>query len=419
MTVRSGLGAHALGGRAGMLRALKRHTATRQETRPQAAKPQAAKAATIVLAACAGLGANGASAAACAWPQYDAWLARIVQPDGHAVDVDTKHRQTTSEGQSYAMFFALVANDRATFDRVLEWTRINLSGGQLGPDGARLPAWQWGRRDDGSEGVLDPNSASDSDVWIAYDLLEAGRLWNDSRYTQTAASLMGQIRANEIVSLPGAGTQLLPGPKGFYQNGLARLNPSYSPVFVLRRLAQDDPQGPWTAIATSATEMIRIVSPRGYAPDWAAFHIGQGYVVDPVNGDVGSYDAIRVYLWAALTSQADPLGQQQLAALGGMRASADATGTVPERVKTTTGTGQGTAPVGFWGALLPYFRALNDAQAETLAQRHLASDFGQARYFDRALALFGTGAAEQRYRFDIHGRLEPRWEGACQSVNAR
>ncbi len=378
-----------------------------------------------VLAACAVVGANGASGAngapatACAWPQYDAWLARIMQPDGHAVDVDSKHQQTTSEGQSYAMFFALVANDRATFDRALEWTRQHLAGGQFGPDGARLPAWQWGRRDDGSYGVIDPNSAADSDVWIAYDLLEAGRLWNDSRYTQTATSLMSQIRANETASLPGAGTVLLPGPKGFYQNGLARLNPSYTPVFVLRRLAQEDPQGPWTSIATSATEMIRIVSPRGYAPDWAAFHIGQGYVVDPVSGDAGSYDAIRTYLWAALTAQADALGQQQLAALGGMRASVTATGTVPERVKTTTGVGQGTAPVGFWGALLPYFRGLNDAQAETLAEHHLASDFAQARYYDRALALFGTGAAEQRYRFDIHGRLEPRWEGACQSVNAR
>lgn len=374
----------------------------------------------VFAAASALVTAPGAvHAAPCAWPQYDVWLARIMQADGHAVDVDTKRQQTTSEGQSYAMFFALVANDRATFDRALEWTRQNLAGGQFGPDGARLPAWQWGKRDDGSFGVLDPNSAADSDLWIAYDLLEAGRLWHDSRYTQTALSLMSQIRANETVSLPGVGAMLLPGPKGFYQNGLARLNPSYTPVFVLRRLAEEDPQGPWTAIATNATEMIRIVSPRGYAPDWSAFHVGQGYVVDPVSGDTGSYDAIRTYLWAALTAPADALGARQLAALGGMRAAVDANGAPPERVATATGTGQGTAPVGFWGALLPYFQALNDKQAVTLAQNHLASDFGQARYYDRALTLFGAGAFDARYRFDIQGRLEPRWEGACQSVNAR
>jgi len=374
-----------------------------------------------IWAACGWLSViSGASwAAPCAWPQYDGWLAHVVQPDGRAMDVDTPRQQTTSEGQSYAMFFALVADDRATFDRALNWTRQNLAGGQFGPDGARLPAWQWGRRDDGSLGVIDPNSAADSDVWLAYDLFEAGRLWNDSRYTQTALALMSQVRANETAALPGAGTVLLPGPKGFYQNGLARLNPSYTPVFVLRRLAQEDPQGPWTEIANNSTEMIRIVSPRGYAPDWTAFHVGQGYVVDPVSGDTGSYDAIRTYLWAALTPSTDPLGARQLAALGGMRAAVAANGAIPERVATTTGAGQGAAPVGFWGALLPYFNALNDRQAAALAQRHLADESGHARYYDRALTLFGTGAAEQRYRFDIHGRLEPRWEGACQSVNAR
>ncbi|RKP47842.1 cellulose synthase complex periplasmic endoglucanase BcsZ [Pararobbsia silviterrae] len=368
--------------------------------------------------AIAGL-SGAAHAAPCAWPQYDAWLAKVMQNDGRALDVDTKRRQSTSEGQSYAMFFALVANDRATFDRALDWTRRNLAGGVFGPDGAHLPAWQWGRRDDGNDGVVDPNSASDSDLWLAYDLLEAGRLWRESGYTRTALALMSQIRANETVALPGVGTMLLPGSSGFYQNGVARVNPSYTPAFVLRRLALEDPQGPWTAIATNATEMMRIVSPRGYAPDWAAFRVGQGYVVDPVAGDAGSYDAIRTYLWAALTARGDPLGARQLAILGGMRAAFDATAALPERVATLTGVVSGTAPVGFWAALLPYFNAFSDARGIAAAQQHLASDFAQARYYDRALALFGTGAFEQRYRFDVQGRLEPRWEAACQSDNAR
>jgi endoglucanase len=360
-----------------------------------------------------------AHAATCAWPQYDAWLAQVVQPEGRAIDVGTKPQQTTSEGQSYAMFFALVANDRASFDRVLDWTRTHLAGGRFGPDEARLPAWQWGPRDDGSLGVLDANSAADSDLWIAYDLFEAGRLWHESSYTQTARALLSQIRTNETVELPGIGLMLLPGPKGFYQNGLARLNPSYTPVFVLRRLAQEDPQGPWNAIALNTAEMIRIVSPHGFAPDWVGFHVGQGFVVDPVHGDTGSYDAIRVYLWAALTSTSDPLSARLLATLGGMRAAVDAHGVPPERVATITGVGQGTAPVGFWGALLPYLHALDDSQAVASAQRHLVDDFGQPRYYDRALSLFGTGVMEQRYRFDTHGRLEPRWEGACAPAAAR
>jgi endoglucanase len=374
--------------------------------------------AAVTVLACLGPVA-GARAAGCAWPQYDAWLAHLVQPDGHVVDPDTKQQTTTSEGQSYALFFALVANDRASFDRVFGWTRANLAGGRFGPDEARLPAWQWGRRNDGSFGVLDANSAADSDLWIAYDLFEAGRLWHEPAYTQTARALLSQIRAHETLELPGIGQMLLPGPQGFYQNGLARFNPSYTPVFLLRRFAQEDPQGPWNAIALNTAEMVRIVSPHGFVPDWVGFHVGQGFVVDPVHGDTGSYDAIRVYLWAALTPASDPLAGRLLGSLGGMRAAVDANGAPPEKVATTTGAGHGTAPVGFWGALLPYLRALNDSPAVASAQAHLTNDFGQPRYYDRALSLFGTGATEQRYRFDPQGRLEPRWEDTCASANAR
>jgi endoglucanase len=362
---------------------------------------------------------TAAHAAACAWPQYDGWLAKVVQPDGQAVDIDTRQQQTTTEAQSYAMFFALVMNDRATFDRVLDWTRVNLAGGRFGPDEARLPAWQWGRRDNGDFGVLDSNSASDSDLWIAYDLFEAGRLWHEASYTQTARALLSQIRANETMTLPGLGPMLLPGAQGFFRNGLARFNPSYTPVFVLRRLAQEDPQGPWDAIAANSVEMIRIVSPHGFVPDWTAFHVGQGFVVDPEKGDLGSYDAIRTYLWAALLPSGDPLSAKLLGSLGGMRATIDANGALPERVATTTGAVEHSAPVGFWGALLPYLHALGDRPAVALAQGHLANDFTRPRYFDRALAMFGTGAFDGRYRFDLQGRLEPRWEGPCLSANAR
>ena len=40
------------------------------------------------------------------------------------------------------MFFALVANDRARFDKLLSWTEANLAGGDLTQ---RLPAWSWGK----------------------------------------------------------------------------------------------------------------------------------------------------------------------------------------------------------------------------------------------------------------------------------
>jgi endoglucanase len=340
-----------------------------------------------------------------------------VQADGRVIDYSTPTQQTTSEGQSYGLFFALVANDRATFDRLLDWTRINLAGNQFDPQNARLPSWQWGRKPDGSFGVLDPNSASDSDLWIAYDLLQAGRLWHEASYTQLGQALAAQIARHEMTTLPGVGPMLLPGPQGFVNDGVTRLNPSYLPLPVLRSLAHEVPNGPWAKFADSAYKLIKTTAPQGFSPDWAAWQNGQ-FVVDPKNGDVGSYDAIRVYLWAGLTSPADPLAKSWLAALGGMRMKVAQTGIPPEKVSSTSGAASGEGPLSYWGALAPYFKALGDEHGLGLARTHLAAlEAGvpgrEPVYYDRVLGLFGTGFIDGRYRFDEAGRLVPSWRNAC------
>ncbi|MFC0574754.1 cellulose synthase complex periplasmic endoglucanase BcsZ [Paraburkholderia solisilvae] len=383
----------------------------------------------IALALAAPAIAHAAPPAACDdWSAYRQFIAHFMQQDGRIVDFSTAVQQTTSEGQSYAMFFALVANDRATFDRLLGWTRANLSGGRFDADDVTLPAWQWGRKPDGSYGVLDANAASDADVWIAYDLFEAARLWRAPSYAKFAWALVTQIEKQEVVTLAGLGPMLLPGPHGFQTNGTTRLNPSYLPLPVLRALAAEAPSAPWTSVAQNAYTLVKSTAPLGFSPDWAAWRDGR-FIVDPKNGDVGSYDAIRVYLWAGLTDAADPLAKPWLDAIGGMRERIAQTGVPPERVATTTGAAQGEAPLGFWGALLPYLRALNDTRAVNLAQTHLAAlDTTQHNaaapdhppvYYDEVLMLFGTGAADGRYRFDATGRLAPRWENLCPSAHAR
>ena len=362
--------------------------------------------------------ASTQAAQQCGWPAYRLFVERVVQADGRVIDRSTGALQTTSEGQSYAMFFALVANDRATFDRLLGWTRTNLSANQFDSNSLRLPAWQWGKKQDGSFGVMDPNSASDSDLWIAYDLFQAGRLWKEPMYTKLAYALATQIVKQEIVDLPGLGPMLLPGPQGFRTGDVTRLNPSYLPLPLLRGLAHEMPDGPWTKLAQNAAKMIRVTSPRGYAPDWAAYQNGQ-FVVDPKNGDVGSYDAIRVYLWAGMASASDPLARPWLDALGGMRQSVAQTGFPPEKVSTISGAASDEGPLSYWGALAPYFKALNDERGLGLARTHLdalVAPPGAGRepvYYDRVLGLFGGGFIDGRYRFDENGRLLPNWRSAC------
>lgn len=404
------------------------------------------RAAVQVLAAAmlTMLAAAPAAAQSCVdWPQWNAFANRMMQADGRVVDFDTPVLQSTSEGQSYALFFALVANDRASFDRVLRWTEANLAEGSIE---THLPAWQWGRRPDGSWGTLDTNSASDADLWIAYALLEAGRLWRVPAYAKKGQALIALIRQREVVNLPAFGEMLSPGQNGFHPAAeWWRVNPSYLPLPVLRRIADSDPGGPWGNIAGNTVKMALVIAPRGFAPDWVGYRTGRGFVIDPVNGDIGSYDAIRVYLWAGMTSPRDALAKPIVGALRGMHAAL-AVGAPPERIATATGAVSGVGPVGFSGALLPYLKTVGDAKALAAQQNRIASmtgrtaprlpgqtvaaaqpstgapsaqSAGELRYYDRVLLLFGQGWLDGRYRFEANGRLAPRWENSCQSANAR
>src|SRR5215831_15027998 len=143
------------------------------------------------------------------WPLWQRYAAAFMDNQVRVIDHDAQDR-TTSEGQAYAMFFALVADDRPRFDGLLRWTEINLAGGDLK---SHTPAWLWGRKPGNQWGVLDPNSAADADVWMAYTLLEAGKAWKEPRYTLLGTALAKRIANQEVAQIPGFGAALLPAPK--------------------------------------------------------------------------------------------------------------------------------------------------------------------------------------------------------------
>ncbi|RIQ69126.1 cellulase [Bordetella avium] len=381
---------------------------------------------SLVLALIAAPASAAAVCQAASWPQWQTFAQHFVQADGRVLDASTPRQISTSEGQSYAMFFALVANDRAAFERLWRWSVANLADA----DATRtLPAWAWGKRDDGSWGVLDRNAASDADLWFTYALLEAGRLWRRPDYTREGLALLNLIQNQELADLPDFGPMLLPAPFGFVQpDGIWRLNPSYLPIPVLRRLALAAPGGPWTKIAANTVRLIQATTPKGFAADWVAYQstaqIAGQFVADPVHGYRGSYDAIRTYMWAGMTPAADPAAQPLRAALYGMAAATLAAGVPPESVQTDTGVVQGSGPFGFSAALLPYLEAEGrDAELRTQLARVRAAwtqslepgnlALRQPSYYDYVLSLFGTGWYEQRYRFGTTGRLSLEWEKKC------
>jgi len=357
------------------------------------------------------------------WPLWSAFSSRFIQSDGRVLADESEQRYSTSEGQAYALFFSLVANDRNAFDRILTWTRENLAAADLT---ARLPAWQWGKRPDGHWGVVDANSAADADTWLAYTLLEAGRLWREPRYTAQGNLMLANIRMRLIREFPGSGAILLPAETGFdLEQGGSRINPSYLPVQLLRTFAKTDPSGPWNEVINSNLKLLEALSARGFVPDWAAYVPGKGYMADPQHGSKGSYDAIRVYLWWGMLSKRDPMAAKLKKNLYGMNRQIPAHEIFPPlTVDVQTGQVAGVSPPSFSAALLPYFstmgnkRALRLQQDRLLAQRDASGLLiGQnPRYYDQVLTLFGQGWMEHRFSFSSQGQLAAKWKSSCSVI---
>jgi endo-1,4-beta-D-glucanase Y len=349
---------------------------------------------------------------------WQAYASRFISADGRVVD-PARNDMTTSEGQSYALFFALVNNDRARFDSLAQWTENNLGQNDLG---SHLPAWSWGHAKDGHWGILDPNSASDSDLWIAYDLIEAGRLWKDLHYATQGRRLAELIAHRETATLPSFGPALLPGAVGFRFPRFWVLNPSYTPVFLLDRMAAINPAGPWADVAAMVPPMIERSTRGGFAMDWVCYAPGGGFSPCQATGKqtpppVGSYDAIRVYLWAGMLPESSPIKARLLKALPSMNFYLQHASAPPEKI-ASDGTAQSQpGPVGFSAALLPYLQGYGNQAAVAQQLVRIKSQLDEKSnlygssptYYDQNLILFGSGWIEKRFEFGSDGDLQVRW----------
>lgn len=355
------------------------------------------------------------------WPAWSAFRQQFVSTDGRVIDSNSPVRHTVSEGQAYALFFALVANDREGFERLLRWTENNLCDGDLS---ARLPAWQWGWREDGSWGVIDANSASDADLWLTYVLAEAARLWDLPRYATLSRQIGERLLQEEAAELPGLGLTLLPGRQGFaIAPGRWRLNASYSPPQLLHRLAElarqtlqvGDPAPPWERLAHSALQVTLASAPRGFAADWVVYDSQRGFMADSQGPEktLGGYNAIRIYLWVGTLHAQAAQRTRLLQALRPMAEQVRSTSQVPESVDSLSGQAGPPGPAGFAAALLPFVQAQGDAATLQLLQQRLQQQPPRDdAYFDQALCLFAQGWMDGFYRFGADGRLLPRWSRA-------
>ncbi|MEY2699421.1 MAG: cellulase [Pseudomonadota bacterium] len=346
------------------------------------------------------------------WPAFHDFRARFIAPSGKVIDYNHPLQHTTSEGQAYALFFSLIANDRQLFDEILAWTDTHLVQRGLAEE---LPAWEWANTGIRKNTVLDENSASDADIWLSYTLIEAGRIWHEPRFSRTGQALASHILNSEVSYISGLGLTLLPGRWGFVENATTwRLNPSYAPLPLMTYLAlyAEDPR--WSQVLESSKKLMTATL-HGYASDWLLYTSAKGFSNDTQTGGRGSYDAIRVYLWAGMTSLHDPARAGLLASLGGMKAWLVQHDHPPESVDTLSGRTDNTGPPGFSAALLPFLESSGAAEAASRQRNRLQTipPGEKPGYYDSALMLFGLGFDEKRFSFEFDGRLKTSWMTAC------
>lgn len=329
-----------------------------------------------------------------AWKLWDEFKASNVTAEGRVVDYSDNRLITTSEGQSYGMFFALVAGDRKAFDDMFAWSEANLGSAQ--------PSWLWGIPDgkaDSKGKILDTNNATDSDMWIAYSLLEAARIWHEPGYERHAEAYLEKLK--ELVrTIPGIGKVLLPGRVGFEEKGVITLNPSYYPPQILRRFADYDPQY-WQPVLEGSINALVRSSPGGASPDWVKFD-AQGRIVDPDKME-GSYNAIRSYLWAGMLSPKDQ-NYEVLARLYTPMINVVKTINIPPEKVSFSDMKISERQVNAFGAcFLPYVS--NDRAGNIIRTVLTTSKLEGTNYYRNVLSLFGLGFDYRNYAFDEKGRL--------------
>jgi endoglucanase len=349
------------------------------------------------------------------WQPWQTFKKHFISDEGRVIDLGSKQQISTSEGQSYALFFALVANDQATFDRVLNWTEVHLAEGDLS---TRLPAWQWGVDKDNNGQILDSNPAADSDLWTAYSLSQAALLWDERRYAVLAAVLAQRIMREETAYIDGIGLSLLPGPSGFeFNNRRFKLNPSYSPLFIYQQFSELYPHSPWQQLLQGSAELLLKTSQQGVSPDWVMYDTNSGFYFDKKTSDLGSYNAIRVYLWAAMMAKNAPYRKQLIEQFLPFINTVNELGYVPLNSYAQSGkVDSKKGPAGFNAALLPLLMTQGENETQMAIQQQLMVDnsFNQTRYYDSVLNLFANGSINNRFIITENGTLQPNWSTECR-----
>lgn len=191
---------------------------------------------------------------------WTAFKEAFLRPEGRIIDPDDGE-VSHSEGQGCAMILAEAYGDRASFDRLWEWTRTHL---QIRPED-KLLAGRWRPGPPAAGAVDDPDNATEGDLLVAWALTRAGVRWKEAAYTAAARVLCREVRTRLIRPSP-FGPVLLPGTAAGFERGPAPpdrpsgslvLKPSDWVFPAFPELYRLDPDAAWPGLQQSGSALLR------------------------------------------------------------------------------------------------------------------------------------------------------------------
>ena len=206
-----------------------------------------------------------------------------------------------SEGLAYGLYFAVMAEDRATFDKLLNGAE-NYMRNENG-----LYAWKLNTRGE----ILENQSAADGDIYAAAAVTLAYAKWKDPRYQAVADRLINAIWEKEVLWDYKGYTVILPSDGKWPRWGDGRFvyDPSYITPSLFRIFAAVDhnPGHDWGKLIDDGYTLLGTIinnadklGHRGInpIPDWVLGNIlNHNFTLFPYTRTPDQeLDAVRVYL---------------------------------------------------------------------------------------------------------------------------
>ena len=219
------------------------------------------------------------------WQEYKKLF---IAQDGRVIDKRNKHI-THSEAVGYALYLAYRYEDLETFNKVYRWYKNNLKTNSAG-----LIPWKWGKDDKGKWHLLDKNSATDANLWIAYDNLLMYERTSDTKYKTEALQLIKSIRNNLIVQINGK-RFLLPSEYGYDHDEYIEINLSYYLFFIFDKFKEYDDSTLWTALKKDGISLLKEArfTSLQLNPDWIQVMKKDNEITFGHTARF-SYDAVRI-----------------------------------------------------------------------------------------------------------------------------